>query len=74
MQQDATSLKQSLKSIRNTYVKSSDSHMAVASQCGLTAWRVLSGHPFYNLMEDDKTQSLKVHVTHAKIMWTVCAL
>lgn len=73
-QEDAICLKGSLTSIRNTYLKSSDSHKAVASQCGLTAWRVLSGRPHYNLVEDERTQSLKVHATHVKIIWIVCAL
>ena len=31
-----------------------------ASLYGLTAWRILSGYPHYNLIEDDGTQLIKV--------------
>ena len=31
-----------------------------ASQCGLTAWRILSGYPHYNLIEDEGTKFIKV--------------
>lgn len=31
-----------------------------ASQCGLTAWRILSGYPHYNLIEDEGTKLIKV--------------
>ena len=38
-----------------------DNPSCPASQYGLTAWRILSGYPHYNLIEDEGTKLFRVN-------------